>query len=366
MTRARPPFVASWLRGSVPGFSMLETSVAVALLGIGLIMVAAIFPVALSQHQSSADQASAIDLSNKALAITKARVNTNQLYFPPSLPSGVDSPLYLLPTTSIAYGLNSWDPMYQGVAPNQQIYANLISGFDSIASPFPGGPYGNFPDYLPGGNQYGLAGNDYLDTRETPYTDSELQSDAHHFVWYGFYRRMGTGAVRFTTIVCKQRRGAVYAEQDMSLGTALPQNSFNTPGAVSPPNRRLPVPWRVSVGYDLTGGSRRLSNRAAAPMFGATGAGIGALAPAGSRLMIQGTTYENGVPAIPVPTGRLLTVANVVSVNTIDVLEDISELPPLDFTTGTGTTFDVWLVPPAVESGSAGKESPALVWRTTL
>lgn len=259
--------------------------------------------------------------------------------------------------------------MIQANGPNQNIYANLISYFDSDVSPCPGGPYGNFPDYYQvgsvGGNQYGLTGNDYLDARQTLLNDADLQADPHHFIWYGFYRRLGTGAVRFASVVCKQRRGAIYSEQDMSSAPGLLyQNPFNTPAGLAP-NRRLPVPWRVSVGHE---GGRQLSNRVSPQMLGATGAGLGSLAPAGSKLMIQGTVYPNpsSDPVAPVTAGRLLTVANVVNITTIDVLEDISDLPTLDFASGQGSTFDVWLVPPAVESGAAANESPALVWRMTL
>ena len=77
---------------------------------------------------------------------------------------------------------------------------------------------------------------------------------------------------------------------------------------------------------------------------------------------------QGGVFAITTAqvTGKILTVANVVSVNTIDVLEDTSNLPALNFGSGIGTTFDVWVFPPTVESGVATRESPLLVWRTTL
>jgi len=355
---------------SLPGaFSMLETAVAVALLGIGLIMVASIFPVALTQHKNSADQSTAMDLSVKADAILKARVNTNQLYplpaDPAAPPPGVDSPWYLLPIPSIATGATTWDPMFQPQPAGSAIYANLISGFDNLFNPT---GLGNFPDYLAGGNQFGLLGSDYLDVKEVPYTDEELQADPHHFVWYGLYRRLGTGTVRFGVIVCKQRRGAAYAEQDMSSRDTGLIASMQTPFATPLPlaaTRRLPVPWRVTIGYE---GGHRLSNRQSGQMFGATGSGIGSLAPAGSKLLIQGQTYTNPStdPVVPVPAGRLLTVSSVVSVNTIEVLEDISDLPGLNFTSGQGSAFDVWLIPPTVESGVAGNDSPALLWRMTL
>ncbi len=363
-------------------FSMLETSIAVAILGVGLIMVAAVFPVALSQHQSSSEQAAALELVSKAEAIIKSRINPSLLYIPSYIPAGVDSPWFMLPSMNLSVNALDWDVMEQNVSnpdltagPVTNLYANFASGFGGINNP-PAGvqPEGNIFGFLDTTTYpvvpfaprqiFPFAQDTLSDHSISPDTDEVLQTAPNRLVWYGFYRRLANGAFRFAVAVCKQRRGQVFAEQSMSaVDSSLPpgrQLPYNGPQGL-PPIRRLPVPWRVTVGYF---GGHQLTNRPINPVLG-NGSRLGSLAPTGSKIMIQGASYPNGVNSIPMPAGRVLTVSRVVDDYTIEVVEDISDLPGLQVN-GTGTPFDIWVVPPSVEGNQVNRESPVLLWRVNL
>ena len=67
------------------GFSLLEMMIAIAVLGIGLVMVAAIFPVALDQHRRSADETLALQHAYQGRAIIRAKIE-------PTLGSGPHPP----------------------------------------------------------------------------------------------------------------------------------------------------------------------------------------------------------------------------------------------------------------------------------
>jgi hypothetical protein len=103
---------------------------------------------------------------------------------------------------------------------------------------------------------------------------------------------------------------------------------------------------------------------------------LGELAPIGSKIMIQGTTYDlDGAPAaFPVPAGRILTITNLLDFTDngiddptlVEVLEDISDV--LDYTQGF---FDVWIIPPPVVGLNVsdvkfGGESPLIDWKVSL
>lgn len=354
---------------------MLETSIAVAILGVGLIMVAAVFPVALSQHQSSSEQAAALELVSKAEALLKSRINPSLLYVPASVLAGTDSPWYMLPTMNLAVGAtaptvgtSAWDEMLQPITSPTNMYANFISGFTTATGE------GNIFDFLPVATfpisplsprqTFPFELDQLSDHFITPLDDEALQAAPNRLVWYGFYRRMANGSFRYAVAVCKQRRGQVFSEQDMSAvdSSLAYQMPFNVPTGLVP-DRRLPVPWRVTVGY-VVPGSHQLTNRPINPVLG-NGSRLGSLAPTGSKIMIQGASYPNGVNSIPMPAGRVLTVSRVVDDYTIEVVEDISDLPGL-LVNGTGTPFDIWVIPPSVEGNQVNRESPVLLWRVNL
>lgn len=394
-------------------FSLLELMIAIGVLGLGLIMIAAIFPAALFQHRGSVDQARANELFTKAESILRSRLDPAQLWFDPSLlgpPAGIapfagrDSPFYLLPHSNLQSGATGWDTLpvaLPGIYTSlRRTYANAInwprrgSGNNGRVETF------DVDDNLPA-----FGGLDCLSDRIAPFTNNDRGDDAansaqglldppspftdgefmvapQRYAWYGFYRRMATGTINYAVAVCKQQRNQQFAQQIVN----------NPPGPVlasraAPVARRLPVPWRVTCVYDPA--TRRISNDTSN-----NAEGLGELAPPGARMMIAGGVFWQQVPATPaitpmtlpiMPAGRVLTVVNVFdntadgrhNPETVAVLEDISDLPVQYVTPPPAGTpayrflFDVWVFPPEVVAAPGGgdptyrfgKTAPILDWK---
>jgi hypothetical protein len=361
------------------GFSLLEGAVALTVLGIGLIMIAAIFPVALSQHRDSVDLAHASALASKAEAVLKARLSDTTLWSN-SNPAGNSGQWYMLPMMNLASGATAWDNMPALAPPNYTVpstYANVINGI-------------NEGDVIAGKqNPTVLSAMDILSDRlapftagvsSSPFTDFEFGEAGNRTVWTGFYRKLDT-LTTYAVGVCKQRRGQLFAEQDLgnagwvTLDSAA-QNPFSTPKPIASSFRRLPMPWRVSVGAVNLGSAQsprmQLLNTAdlAQPRMLGGGVPLGVLAPRGTKILLQGSLRSSGTtpPAMvpEPPTTRVLTVSDVLfdasnSPSFIEVLEDISDVP---LHVNGGVTFDIWVFPPAIiNAAEFGKESPLLDWR---
>jgi hypothetical protein len=223
-------------------------------------------------------------------------------------------------------------------------YADAINGatvFDPINNPL--NPLVLFPP-------------DILSDRLAPATDRDLMAAPNRAVWYGFYRREAAGTTTFATAICKQRRNQIFFEQDLTVGAP-----FANPTAYAANRRRLPVPWRVSVGCL---GGNILSNAAAPPLLGGT-LGLARLAPIGTKLMVSGGSYADGASPAIVPAGTILTVSDIIDDFTIEVVGDRAGLPLYDAAPvgPPNFTFDVWVFPPSVENGDFGRESPLLDWK---
>lgn len=312
-------------------FSLLETTLAVSILGIGLIMVAAVFPVALWQHRDSVYQARSTELASKAGTMLRARLDPNRLWRDPALAQNqLDSPWYVVPFQNLGIG-GAWAPLSQAA-----IHGNrLNSAPDDAASLV-------------------LSGSDLLSDRFAPLDDAAASQISNRVVWYGFYRCLANGTVNYAVALCRQQRSQFFANQN----AALP-DFYSTPTAIldnfQTDSRRLPTPWRVTV--SRAAGLNRLYSQSTGPE------GLGEIAPVGSKIMIQGTAY----PAVlQVPAGRILTVSDVLNQWTIEVREDVSDLP-----TDAQGFFDVWLFPPPVLGGNSqnatfGKEAPLIDWKVFL
>lgn len=318
-----------------PGFSLLETTIAISLLGIGLIMVAAIFPVALTQHRDSVLLAMSTELTTKADALLRGKVNPNLLWSNSNLlAQGLDSPWYLMPFDNLSAN-GGWDSRVSlGQATS---YANAVN------------------DAPVGANELQLIGADALSDRFTPANDDVFQRAAYRLAWNGFYRRLANGTVCFTAAISKQQRNQIFAMQDASVAN-FPANPTAAMSNLIVDGRRLPVPWRVRVFRNAAG---RLYNNGNAE-------GLAELAPRGSKIMIQGTTVSAGPTGLAVPAGRIFTVSDIYNPRTIEVREDTSDLP--DDTQGS---FDIWLFPPAVigaDPGNVqfGQEAPVIDWKVLL
>jgi hypothetical protein len=340
--------VQAYQRHELPGLSLLETTIAVGILGIGLIMVAAIFPVALSQHRDSVYQARATELATKAEAVLRSRVDSALLWCDLNrLAAGVDSPWQLLPFGNI-YAGGGWDWGADYNDPQNPVrYANLINLFNVDPTDW----------RTPTINAGRLIGADLLADRFTPMDDKDAGNEANRLVWYGFYRRRVNGTVHYAVAICRQQRNHRFARQDVELAgfQLAPTAAFAGPWTDA---RRFPVPWRVTVAYD--GVVNRLASLSGAE-------GLAELAPVGSKVMIQGATYGGVWPdiwleAVPGAAGRILTVSDVFNNVTVEIREDLSGSPGI---------FDIWVIPPPVISGDAGnvrfgKESPLIDWKVFL
>lgn len=298
-------------------FSLIETSIAISILGIGLLMLAAIFPVALTQHRNSADHARALDLVPQIEAMLHNRLNAEALWFDPSfLNDGVDSPWNVLPMANIEAGGNWLD--LSGPAA-------LLNG----RAPLP-----------PGASELQLLGTDILSDRILPVDDARADRAATRLAWVGFYRQMANGSRTYAAAICKQQRNQVFLMQFVDLNLPV-IDRFRDPAAAGI-RLRLPAPWRLTVSRQP--GTQILSN---SPTDPATRFGLAQLAPRGSKIMVL------GFPVSGAPAGRILTVAETEGTNRILVLEDLGDI---------AFDFDVWLFPPAV----GARHSPLVEWRASL
>ncbi len=355
-----------------PGISLLECTIAFTILGVGLIMVAAVFPVALSQHQASTDQARVIEMVSKADAMIRAKVDPSSLWVHPDyLPPGgalvgLDSPWYLLQSVNLSRGQDCWDAMPQGVGPTQEFYANLIDG-DNPVDAFPGNAtvflgLDVISDKLApftamrGGSACSTTGFGWLLPSASPFTDEEFMEAPNRLAWYGFYRRRASGATEYAVAVCKQRRGQLFAEQDVTRPSATSDLAgFQT-------DRRLPVPWRVLVAWPI---GNVLTNAPDGVLLQGT-IGLSVLAPVGTKIMVRGGVDSNAAPVPTVAAGTVLTVTDVIDDHTLEFTGDVSGLPLYNFAPGQFVAFDVWLFPPAVGGAAVDVHSPLLDWKVPL
>lgn len=312
-------------------FSLLETTLAMGILGIGLIMVAAIFPVALTQHRQSTEQAQALDMVAQAKTMLHKRLDPSRLWVDPVLyNAGLDTPWYFMPIANLHVG-GGWE------FTESTFYADLLNGS------------------LLGTSSIQFLGKDVLSDRIAPFDDERANEAPNRFIWYGFYRQLANGSMQYAAAVCKQRRNQIFALQDMNI--ADPESN-PTPLAASP--RRFPLPWRVRVGR--IPGTNQLFNDLVTPPSDVLH--LSDLAPAGSKIMLQGFVVADVAPLPTVAAGRILTIANPVATNKVQVVEDISDIAgndPLD-AGDNNVRFDVWVFPPAAKA----KESPLREWKVSL
>jgi len=327
------------------GFSLQEVMVAVGILGIGLILVASIFPVALSQHRDTVEGAQSLTLAHRAQAVMETRVNRDfpvpagaaGLLWQPSangsLSSGANNPWLVLPGANIDVVSGLWAPL-GGPNGYQCLINNLFLPLPAVGSPqrcenplFWGAP-------------------DEITDARLPLNDFEASESPYRLAWTGFYRELTDGRIQFAAAICRQKRTDAFIAQDLSdLSIAFASPAVN-PALVC----RMPLPWRITAVYS---GGRTLSvstNPVAPPATYSAEA----LAPPGSKVVIMGTIY-GPAPLPAVPVGRPLTVAET-GPGLLSVLEDIGDLP------GAPYAFDLWVFPPAFAGGQFAPKSPVLDW----
>jgi len=340
-------------------FSLAEVMIATGILGVGLIMVASVFPVAIAQHRESTEIAGAASLAQRTRALIQSRINTDDvnLWRPlnrslnTGMPDGQPMPWLAIPVSNLNYDLSdsvlgTYDlydqqPPPVGLANIRAIYENMLS------TPIPGSP-------APAGNPHFFLGYDLVTDLRPPSNGIESDDLDSRLYCVPFYREPDASHVVFAGAVCRQLRGQQFLLQDPT-GAA----PFATPTILaSTLSKRFPVPWRVTAFRDGSFGaaSRILSNDA--PLLGG-GLPLGLLAPVGAQIMLTGFTNQT-YPGVPV--GRVLTVVEVgTNPRQVEVAENISDIlpgaPPLD------TVFDLWIIPPESPDGASfGPKSPVVEW----
>lgn len=140
------------------GFSFLEILFSVIIIGIGFVMIAAVFPVAIAQTQSNVNESTAVTLSRDAIRyIQESTIAAAASVASTTSPSGTLATFTLQPTSAVG-GL----PTIQPLPVSAQAMTGLPSPF-LIASPLMTGVNSN-----PSGDRryswYGLYRRDYLNT----------------------------------------------------------------------------------------------------------------------------------------------------------------------------------------------------------
>lgn len=332
------------------GFSLQEVMVAVGILGIGLILVASVFPVALSQHRESVEGAQTLTLAHRAQAIMETRVNRNLpipagaagLLWQPSangsLTADDNNPWLVLPGANIDVVSGLWSP--PAVLPTPPLigptgYYCLINNL-FLPLPAVGAPQRCENPLFWG------ASDETTDAR-LPVNDLEASESPFRLAWTGFYRELTDGRIQYAAAICRQKRTDAFVGQNLGdLTTA-----FTSPTVDASLVCRMPLPWRITVQY---AGGRTLSVPAppTAPLA------TDLLMPPGSKVVIMGTLY-GPAPQPTIPVGRPLTVSGTAT-GAVNVLENIGDLP------GAPYSFDLWVFPPPYAGGQFGPKSPVLDW----
>lgn len=326
------------------GFSLLETTIGLAVMGVGLIMVAAIFPVALTQHRESLDQARALDMVSQAESVIRTRVRPDRLWFnTQNLSEGYDSPWYVMPMCNLEAG-GAWSYAFgPGVDP-MLAYTNSLNADFSDATIVPTAALH-------------FRGTDVISDRILPLNDQLANESPNRLVWYGFYRQLGNGGQVYSVAICKQRRNQFFLQQDLSQPDSLINPRPQDPSLFPP--QRLPLPWRVTLVQAGAVGELFINTATPLPAGSFT---LDRLTPAGSKIMIRGVPDGMNITT-PVPAGRVLTVTETFPVTpsrpsaSVLVRENISDF---------SAPFDAWIFPPASENNELTGEYPILEWKESL
>ena len=226
-------------------FSLIEIMIALGILTIGLVMVAAVFPVALDQHRRSTDEVMARFSMRNAQAMLKA--NTR---YTDELPN--------IPVANLVAGQRFYHPMPFATTndgdPSNPLYRSYhlrmlslvnvpvlptgiidVLRFDRMEGPpeWPSDP--DHPFHL-----------SWLDLIEpAPTAQSPLDVRSRRF-WVGFYRKLNPTISEYVVFACKRNRGEWFASQDAqaltSSGAILARSSQY--------DAMLPIPWKLPMAVE--------------------------------------------------------------------------------------------------------------------
>lgn len=347
-------------RPPTQAFSLVEVMIAVGILAIGLVMIATVFPVALSQHRDSTDGAAAVSFAESAKAIVRSRMLASDL-------QSLNAPGQRLQTiveSSRLFRPSQNPGPFQGQSPWLAFHVpNILWGgaFDTsnTADTMYGDRISNPQLTLPFIVKNGVffrRGDTLSDLNSPPPNDAAANQVPGRLVWYPFYHEQPhTHQIEFAVAITRQIQNQTFAPQNLPVlvAGAPIQNAFHQPTGLgnNPFNTvvRFPIPWRISVA--LRGTPKVLDNVFSVSIGGSSSLNLGVLAPPGTKLMVTGWTDFIGPGPAPsarpdAPAGRILTVLNVDPTNSrrVIVAEDTSDLPNA---ATSNFSFDVWLFPPA-------------------
>ena len=361
--------------GTQPGFSLLELLIASVILGLGLIMVATMFPVALNQHRLSAQQIMATQAALGAKRLVKSHLvphidplrryrspntwpinalgpdlrdingdgTTNQFEATSRGPIRWDPPL----GGSFA-GASRWHLMHfetiltgerVGVEPASRYYEPTLSYADEQ-----NGAQSEIGRQRP-------AWFHIADTVSPPVrfpTGGSLAGEwaESSYVWYVFYQRPSpdptSTALAYYVAVCRVGGGAEFLFQDLQR----PQSSGaggtmrRDAGRVDPQpastklRSRLPIPWLIPAAPPTPGDRNTLTeaDNNGRPKPWTNGVTLSQLAPRGARLIGQTTGTVYTVIASPSP--------NDPNGHSVEVLPPLPQVPSEE--------LKIWLFPPPV------------------
>jgi type II secretory pathway pseudopilin PulG len=195
-------------RAAAPaGFSFVEVLFAVMILGIGFIMVAAIFPMAIQQTHTASDESVSASVAWNALNVIQSKFSDAELP-----PVGAPSPYLQHGLPGVLRSFR--DPQAKGVA---TLTGGQYAGRDKYTTPKGGGVVDTDPK-----NQITYAQpSDYLWNRVK---GESVVVDDRRFAWVGFYRRhllpgtLGDPApyAQVVIVVARARESSAYGTRDVT------------------------------------------------------------------------------------------------------------------------------------------------------
>ena len=299
-----PPPAARLLPCARRAMSLIEIMIAIGILGLGLTMVAIIFPLALDQHRISTDRILSADV-----AVQMQSRMICDTGFLGGLNDGLSGTVYVVPFTT---------PVPRGDGSGTLDDNNISRDLDRLGS-----------KGVPGGSVNNSQLIDWQDALYPVPTSSQDLNRRPRYFPISFYRK-AQGVTQCTVFVCRRTGGQWFALQDETQFPDL---------ADQVSDELVPLPWKLPVtleDIDPTASVRWIFRlQGIRPNLSLEG-----LVRTGSKLLSQAT-------------GRIYTVINVndgddtptdgSDDNMIFVLEDPrGEGPDL-------TKFNVWLVPGPVD-----------------
>jgi len=291
-----PPPAARLLPCVRPAMSLIEIMIAIGILGLGLTMVATIFPLALDQHRISTDHILAADVARRA----QSRMVSDSGFLS-GLNDGLSGTVYVVPFTT---------PVPKTDGSGTLVDHDISNDLDRLGG-----------EDVPGGS---VSNSQPINWRDALYpvpTSSQDMNRRPRYFPISFYRK-AQGITQCTVFVCRRTGGQRFALQDDGQLRNLAPKPLPSSG-----DELVPVPWKIPVKRSPQR-QQFYYSESSAPAIA-----LSQIVTNGARLLSQAT-------------GSLYTVIDTVDgppgPSTMRVLEDASAEPG---TVAAPVVFYLWLVP---------------------